>query len=137
MVCINWDMFRILAKTYNNTSCPSPTPFPPYPTDLFDDEGFSLANVNETVSKGEGVEAVSGDDVYFLDDKSDGEEGEGSGAGSPLSEQELVDLRRARVSRPLAVFSIVFSLPLPSLCWFRASYSLTPPFWFACLWILL
>lgn len=70
---------------------------PPYPTDLFDDEGFSLANVNETVSKGEGVEAVSGDDVYFLDDKSDGEEGEGFGAGSPLSEQELVDLRRARV----------------------------------------
>lgn len=79
--------------------------------------------MNETVSKGEGVEAVSGDDVYFLDDKSDGEEGEGSGAGSPLSEQELVDLRRARVSRPLTVFSIIFSLPLPSLYWFRASYS--------------
>lgn len=79
--------------------------------------------MNETVSKGEGVEAVSGDDVYFLDDKSDGEEGEGSGAGSPLSEQELVDLRRAKVSRPLAVVSIIFSLSLPSLCWFRASYS--------------
>lgn len=68
--------------------------------------------MNETVSKGEGVEAVSGDDVYFLDDKSDGEEGEGSGAGSPLSEQELVDLRRARVSRPLAFSLLVQSLLL-------------------------
>ena len=44
------------------------------------------------------AEPVStGDDVYFLDDKSDGEEGEGTKTGSPLSEQEMVDLRRTRV----------------------------------------
>ena len=79
-------------------------PLPPSPppshslTDLFDDEGFSLADVNDNVAKREILEAVTGDDVYFLDDKSDGEEGEGSGEGSPLSEKELVDLRRARVS---------------------------------------
>ena len=54
--------------------------------------------MNESVVGGHVAEPVStGDDVYFLDDKSDGEEGEGTKTGSPLSEQELVDLRRTRV----------------------------------------
>lgn len=61
--------------------------------DLFDEEGFSLADVNDTLV---GEEAVQ-DDVYFLEDKPDvTEEREEPRGGEGLSQEDWVDLHRAR-----------------------------------------
>ena len=70
-------------------------------TDLFDDEGFSLADINETLVGEETIQQQ--DDVYFLDSDDDTgskkmEEEVGGEDKAELSLEEEVDLQRARVS---------------------------------------
>ena len=71
--------------------------------DLFDDEGFSLADINETLVGEEAIQQQ--DDIYFLDSdddtvekKSQLQDDVGVAEGAELSLEEEVDLQRARVS---------------------------------------
>lgn len=73
-------------------------------TDLFDEEGFSLADINETLIGEEVIQQQN--DVYFLDSDEDTgggrnkqtEDGVGGVDKAELSLEEEVDLQRARVS---------------------------------------
>ena len=72
-------------------------------TDLFDEEGFSLADINETLIGEEAIQQQN--DVYFLDsdddtgakNKKQPEDEVGEGDKAELSLEEEVDLQRARV----------------------------------------
>ena len=67
-----------------------------YIIDLFDDEGFSLSDINETLI---GSDILQQEDVYFLDsDDDDNDRGKGKEGKrpEPLDDEE-VDLQRAQV----------------------------------------
>ena len=79
-------------------------------TDLFDEEGFSLTDINETLIGEEAIQQQN--DVYFMDsdddtggkNKKQPDDEVGGVDKAELSLEEEVDLQRARVStvKPLA-----------------------------------
>ena len=75
--------------------------YPPNSSDLFDDEGFSLSDINKTLIGDETIQQQ--EDVYFLDGSDDDsadikpKKQDKDGRGEKLSLEEEVDLQRARV----------------------------------------
>ena len=65
--------------------------------DLFDDEGFSLSDINETVVGTQQQTQIEG--IYFLDSDEDplDDTTDGNQSG-PLPAEEDMDLRKAKVS---------------------------------------
>ena len=78
----------------------------PLDIDLFDDEGFSLADINETLVGSDHLTTEISEDVYFIDDEIEAaryrqrvvkKEKKGDVMDVPLSLDEEVDLNKTWV----------------------------------------